>query len=301
MDKYIFLHVNNRFVRNILLKSIAKAGIGVMEIMDSDDLTIKLDAYGNSIVLFVTEIVDDNNLVVDDVVGRIRNGYRSIPVLALVYRDTYEIVNTAIKLGIKDILFLTKNSENYVKTIQNKMVKYYEIINKQEEETDLSESIHENVSVKESLNLELKRAIRGNYSISFILVHLNGQEPEVIKSIINTSKRFIRDTDKLLLIDEDTFIGAFHFVEKANVPLLEEKFRNAFKNESKKMGIHKEFCLYGATFPDDGDNLDELLSRLEKGISNMLAINSVRIPLNSLTVSDIENYKKKLRQYKKFF
>ncbi|HHU90365.1 MAG TPA: hypothetical protein GXZ22_04830 [Clostridiaceae bacterium] len=301
MDKYIFLHVNNRFVRNILLKSIAKAGIGVMEIMDSDDLTIKLDAYGNSIVLFVTEIVDDNNLVVDDVVGRIRNGYPSIPVLALVYRDTYEIVNTAIKLGIKDILFLTKNSENYVKTIQNKMVKYYEIINKQEEETDLSESIHENVSVKESLNLELKRAIRGNYSISFILVHLNGQEPEVIKSIINTSKRFIRDTDKLLLIDEDTFIGAFHFVEKANVPLLEEKFRNAFKNESKKMGIHKEFCLYGATFPDDGDNLDELLSRLEKGISNMLAINSVRIPLNSLTVSNIENYKKKLRQYKKFF
>lgn len=301
MDKYIFLHVKNRFVRNSLLKSIAKAGIGVMEIMDSDDLTIKLDAYGDSIALFVTEIVDENNLIANDVVSRIRSGYPSVPVLALVYTDTYEIVNTAIKRGIKDILFLSKNPENYVNAIQNKMVKYYEIINKQEKETDLSGLIHENISVKESLNLELKRAIRGNYSISFILVHLSGQEPEVIKSIINTSKRFIRDTDKLLLIDEDTFMVAFHFVEKANVPLLEEKFRNAFKNESKKVGIHKEFCLYGATFPDDGDNLDELLSRLEKGISNMLAINSVLIPLSSLTQSDIENYKKKIKQYKKFF
>jgi len=301
MDKYIFLHVKSRFVRNILLKSIAKAGIGAMEVMDPDDLAIKLDAYGNVTGLFVTEIVAENIPVLSDIVGLIRSRYPSVPVLALVYKDTFEIVNTAIKLGIKDILYLTKNSENYVKAIQDKMAKYYETINAQEKEIDLSESIHEKISVKESLNLELKRAVRGKYPISFILAHLSGHEPEAVNSIINTSKKFIRDTDKLLLIDEDTFIGAFPFVEKANVPLLEDKFRNAFKNESKKVGIHKKFCLYGATFPDDGDNLDELLSRLEKGISNMLAINSVQTTLNSLSPTDIENYKQKIRQYKKFF
>ena len=76
MDKYIFLHVNNRFVRNILLKSIAKAGIGVMEIMDSDDLTMKLDAWDSIVLCY--EIVDDNNLVVDDVVGRIRVSIDSV-------------------------------------------------------------------------------------------------------------------------------------------------------------------------------------------------------------------------------
>ncbi|NLX63367.1 MAG: hypothetical protein GX022_01100 [Clostridiaceae bacterium] len=301
MDKYIFLHIKSRFVRNILLKSIAKAGIGILEIMDQDDLAIKLDAYGDYIVLFITEIVDENSPALNDVVEYLRNRYPSVPVLALVYKDTYETVNTALKLGVKDILFLTKNSENYVKAIQDKMAKYYETINKQEKETDLSGLIHENISVKESLNFELKRAIRGNYSISFILAHLSGHEPEVVSSIINTSKKFIRDIDKILSIDDDTFIGAFPFVEKANVPLLEEKFRNAFKNESKKVGIHKKFCLFGVTFPDDGDNLDELLSRLEKGIANMLAINSVQTTLNSLSATDIENFKKKTRQFKKFF
>lgn len=301
MDKYIFLHVKSRFVRTILLKSIAKAGIGVMEIMDPDDLAIKLDGYGDFIVLFITEILDENDPVLSDVVESIRNRYPSVPVLALVYKDSYEIVNTAIKLGIKDILFLTNNYESHAKAIQDKMAKYYEIINKQEKETGLSRLVHENISVKESLDLELKRAIRGNYPVSFIMAHLSGHEPEVVKSIINTSKKFIRETDKILLIDEDTFIGVFLFVEKEYVPLLEEKLRNAFKNELKKVGIHKKFCLYGATFPDDGDNLDELLSRLEKGISNMMAINDVQIPLNSLTPSDIENFKKKIRQYKKFF
>ena len=196
--------------------------------------------------------------------NRIKDVYPSVPVVAIVYKDTYEIVNFAIRLGVKDILFLTKNVETYVEAIQNKMANYYDIIKKQEKDTFLSEMINEDINIRESLNLELKRAIRGNYSISFILAYLSGHEPEVVQSIINTSKRFIRDTDKLLLMDEDTFIAVFPFVEKANVPLLEEKFREAFKKESKRVGIHKKFCLYGATFPDDGDSLEQLLDRLRK-------------------------------------
>ena len=301
MDKYIFLYVNSRTVRNILLKSIAKARIGVMEIIDLDDLAIKLDAYGDFIVLFITEIVDENSSVLREIMEYFRSRYPSVPALAFVYKDTYETVNAAIKLGIKDIQFLNKNSNSYVKAIQDKMAKYYESINRQEKETDISGVVQENISVKESLNLELRRAIRGKYPISFILAYLSGHEPEVVNSVISIIKRFIRDIDKLLKIDEDTFIGVFPFVEKVNVPLLEEKFRNAFKNESKKVGIHKKFCMYSATFPDDGDNIDELLIRLEKGISNMLAINSVHTTLKSLSPTDIENYKNKIRQYKKFF
>lgn len=295
------LYVKSRFIKNILLKSVVKAQIGVIDIIDPDDMTIKLDAYGDSIVLAVIEITDDNKASVYEVVNRIKDVYPSVPVVAIVYKDTYEIVNFAIRLGVKDILFLTKNVETYVEAIQNKMANYYDIIKKQEKDTFLSEMINEDINIRESLNLELKRAIRGNYSISFILAYLSGHEPEVVQSIINTSKRFIRDTDKLLLMDEDTFIAVFPFVEKANVPLLEEKFREAFKKESKRVGIHKKFCLYGATFPDDGDSLEQLLDRLEKGINNSLVISSVQIPLSSLTVSDIEEYKKKIRQYKKFF
>ncbi len=295
------VYVKSRFIKNILLKSIVKAQIGVIDIIDPDDMAIKLDAYGASIVLVVIEITDDNKITVNEVANRIKDVYSSVPVVAIVYKDTYEIVNFAIKLGVKDILFLTKNVETYVELIQNKMANYYDIINSQKKEAFLFGRVHENHDIKESLNLELKRAKRGKYSISFILAYLSGHDPEVVQSIINTSKRFIRDTDKLILMDEDTFIVVFPFVEKANVPLLEEKFREAFKNESKKVGIHKKFCLYGATFPDDGDTLEKLLDRLEKGINNSMVINSVQIPLSSLTVSDIEEYKKKIKQYKKFF
>ena len=206
MDKNVLLYVKSRFIKNILLKSVVKAQIGVIDIIDPDDMTIKLDAYGDSIVLAVIEITDDNKASVYEVVNRIKDVYPSVPVVAIVYKDTYEIVNFAIRLGVKDILFLTKNVETYVEAIQNKMANYYDIIKKQEKDTFLSEMINEDINIRESLNLELKRAIRGNYSISFILAYLSGHEPEVVQSIINTSKRFIRDTDKLLLMDEDTLL-----------------------------------------------------------------------------------------------
>lgn len=299
MDKNILINVKNRFIKNILLKSIAKAEIGVLEIIDTDDMTIKLNAYGDSIVLVVIEIIDDNMHALGDVVSHIKAIYPYVPVVAIVYKDTYEIVNFAMKLGVKDILFLTKNIETYTDAIQNKMAYYYDVIYKQQKETSLSEIIHENISIKESLNLELKRAVRGAYSISFILAYLSGHDPEAVESIINIIKRFIRDTDKLFSMDEDTFIAAFPFVEKTHVPLLEEKFREAFK--AQKVGIHKKFCLYGATFPDDGDTIENLLDRLEKGINNSMVINNVQIPLNSLSLLDIEDYKKKIMQYKKFF
>lgn len=299
MDKNILLYVKNRFIKNTLLKSIAKAEIGVLEIIDPDDMRIKLGAYGKSIVLVVIEIIDDKMYDLEDTLSHFKAIYPSVPVVAIVYKDTYEIVNLAMKLGVKDILFLTKNIDTYTDAIQNKMAYYYDIINKQQKETFLSEMIHENISIKESLNLELKRAVRGGYSISFILAYLSGYGPESVKSIIDSSKRFIRDTDKMFSMDEDTFIAAFPFVGKSYVPLLEEKFREAFK--AQKMGIHKKFCLYGATFPDDGDTLEKLLDRLEKGINNSMVINNVQIPLNSLSLSDIEDYKKKIKQYKKFF
>ena len=161
MDKNVLLYVKSRFIKNILLKSVVKAQIGVIDIIDPDDMTIKLDAYGDSIVLAVIEITDDNKASVYEVVNRIKDVYPSVPVVAIVYKDTYEIVNFAIRLGVKDILFLTKNVETYVEAIQNKMANYYDIIKKQEKDTFLSEMINEDINIRESLNLELKRAIRG--------------------------------------------------------------------------------------------------------------------------------------------
>lgn len=302
MDKNILLNIRNRYIKNILLKSIAKADIGVLDIIDADDMAIKLDAFGDSVVLAIFEIVDNNMSAVRDIISQFKKICPSAPVMAIVYKDTSDIVKHAMKLGVKDILFLTKNIETYEEIIQTRMAHHYKNINKfQLKDPLLFEIYDENMSIKEALGIELKRAVRGDYSLSFIIAYLSGNDPKAVQSIANTIKKFIRDTDKMFLVDNRTFVIAFPFVEKIHVPTLEEKFREAFKKEEKKVGINKKLCLYSSTFPDDGDNLEQLLDRLEKGINNSMVINSVQAPLNSFTQSDIEDYKKKIRQYKKFF
>lgn len=295
------LNIKNRYIKNILFKSISEAGIGVLDVIDIDDMNIKLGAFGELVALAVVEITDDGKNAVGDVVIRLKTAYPAVPVMAIVYKDTHDIVSFAMKLGINDILFLPKNTDTYREAIQRRMADYYEQMNKPKQEAPLSEMIYENINVREALSLELSRAVRGEYSLSIIMAYLNGHGSEVVQNIINTIKEFIRNTDKILLMDSNTFITIFPFVEKTYVPILEEKFREAFKNEIKRVGIHKKLCLYSATFPEDGDTLEILLERLEKGINNSIVINSVRTPLNSLSQSDIEHYKKKLKQYKRFF
>lgn len=82
---------------------------------------------------------------------------------------------------------------------------------------------------------------------------------------------------------------------------MEEKFREAFKLELGTPGHHKRLYLYSATYPYDESSLDLLIERLENGINNSMVINSIQTPLKALSRTEIENYKQKIRQYKRFF
>lgn len=303
MDKKVLIGVENRFIKGILVKSIAKAEIGLLDIFDFDDMTVKLEAFGKSVVLAVLEVNHQNIYNVEAEVKHLRSFSPSIPIIAIVYKDTADIVSFAIRMCINDILLLPKKVETYSDLIQGKMHLYYEKINMPLETNDplIFEKIEEKKDIKESLNLELRRAIRGKYPLSFVIAYLSGHDPDVVKSLIKSVESFMRDTDKLFVMDEDTFIVAFPFTQKVFIPTIEEKFRDAFKIEFPKVGIHKKLCLYSATFPHDGDTLEELLERLEKGINNSMVINSVNTPLSSLTQSEIENYKKMIKQYRRFF
>ena len=57
--------------------------------------------------------------------------------------------------------------------------------------------------------------------------------------------------------------------------MLEHKFIEAYKYEKPKVGIHKKLFIYSATYPNDGESLDVVLERIEKGINNSMVINSV--------------------------
>lgn len=298
MDNNVLVEVENRYLKKVLIKAVFNIGFAFVDVFDLDDMKIKLQTMGVATCLGIVEVHNENLEKIEPSMKLFRKYCPKVPVLALVYKETADIVSVVLNLGIEDILLLPQNHNLYSTTIQDKLNQY----RIEKPDTVDIEIIHENTDLSKELMLELKRADRGNYSLSLVLSHLTGaNDLNIFNDFIKKIEPLTRDTDKIFILDRSSFLSTFPFSSKEHITTIEGKIRDSFKLYIPKIGIHKKLCLYSATYPNDGDTLEELLSRLEKGINNSIVINSVHSPLNSLSKSEIENYKKMIKQYKRFF
>ncbi len=301
MDKKILLHIENRFLKGLLLKSIASVDIGILEIIDRDDLKLKLDTFGSSISLALLEITNDNISIVKEEIDCIRSNVPQMPLMAVVSKDTSDIVTFATRSGIKDVMFLPKSKESYRKLIEEKLQPYYDqwVPSVLPSQSVLADFI-EQPDLKESMAIEFKHAQRGNYPVTLVMACLTGQEACKAPGFYGRVRTYLRDTDKLLKVDNKAFLGVFPYTQKEYALVLEQKFRRAFEAEFGKPGHHINLYLYSATFPVDEDHPEKILERLKNGINNSMTITSLKVPLNTLSRSELESYKQKIRQYRRF-
>lgn len=301
MDKIILLYVENRFLKGVLLKSITAAHIGVLEIVDKDDLNLKLSGFGPQICLVLLEITDENKDIIKEKLDCLKAAIPQTPVMALVSKDTAEIVGFAARSGIKDILYIPKSKELYRKVIQDKLQPYYDqwagsamlphaVLNDLIKKPD----------VVETLTVALKHAQRGNYPVTLVMACLTGEETWKAPDYYNRMKTCLRDTDRLIKMDDKDFLGIFPYTEKEFALVLEQKFRRAFEAEFGKPGHHINLFLFSATYPIDERSAEKLLERLKNGIGNSMTVTSIKVPLNTLSKNELESYKQKIRQYRRF-
>ena len=168
-----------------------------------------------------------------------------------------------------------------------------------EPEKDERPIIIDSCSVLESLSLELKHAQRGNYQLTLVMACIKGQGGFKPDMFYESAKSCLRDTDMLLMLDENTFIGVLPYTQKEYAVNIERKFRDVFDKSFGKIGYFR-LHLFSATYPYDDESLENLLERLNNGINSSIVVDSIKTPLNKLSNSEIENYKRKLKQYRRF-
>lgn len=301
MDRKILVHVENRYVKGILLKSIANEGFGLLDIIDLDDLVIKLNAFENKLSFGVMEITDNNMAEIKSEITYIRSEHLSIPIIAIVSKSTSSVIKFAIENGINDILLLPAKKELFEQNINEKLAPYFTQINsfiKDEKQLIFFNNVLENSYVKEILEIEMKSAQRGQYPLAVIAIYLEKQIPKNLKDFTQSIKSLFRGTDKIFMINNKTFLALLPFVTKENISIVEQKLRKSFE---QKLDNAAKIHLYSVLYPNDASDINDLFERLEYGINNSIAISEIKAPLKELTKTDIENYRKKIRQYQKFF
>lgn len=306
MGKRILLQVQNTTIKGMIIKYLIEAGLEVVDIVDYKDLLFKISVYPSNFVLFIIEITEESLSTIFDEIAEIKENepFINIPILALIPRDTPDIITSALKSGIEDVFLIPKSSASFKQHLHGKInaaIKQFVPIEfsskykkKKSEEIDIEK-------VKELIYTDIKLANRGKYPISFLMIKFTKVKEDDAYGFIERLSRILRETDKILRLSDFEWVIVCPFTEKKYIIEVERKVFVAFRAEMESEYNNKKINLDSATYPEDSESLDKILEKLELGIKNNMAINKINVPLKSLSPKELEDYKKIIQQYKKFF
>lgn len=306
MSKMVLLRVQSKLIKGIALRCLVEAGYDVIDVMDFEDLRLKLTIYPSNFILYIMEVTEESlTTIFTETSGLKKSGpLGNTPILAFVPRGTSDIVSSAMKCGINDVFLLPKGKESYRQHIQDKIIATMKKLDPVEqvqsrEEAPLEETGIE--SIRDQLDSEIRHANRGKYPVSMLMIRFADVEGAKAERFIERLTKILRETDKVYRLKDNTWLITCPFTEKKYIIEVERKVFSTYEAEMGVQRDHKKINLFTAAYPQDEESLDRIFDRLETGISNSMAINSIKSPLNSLTHDELEAYQKKIQQFKKFF
>jgi AmiR/NasT family two-component response regulator len=287
MKQKILVNVENLFAKKIILSTIVSVGYDFVEANTYNDIKFKCDLLKGNIIIYVHEL---DYSVFEEEIAYIKNIIaRGIKVVLIIDDYDVNIIDEAINIGVHDIVEMPIDRQILAKKLNSFVFK------EQVVEIDVSKQV-EDASLKKFnekvIHNEIARAVRGNYQVSMIMVDNLSGDSGLTENIIHVFKNQMRDTDKVLNYADNRILLVCPFTVKSYIVEVENKVRNIYKE------IHKDdrlFVLYGLTYPEDVDDTEAILKRLEKGIENSIALRNFTGTLSDIGFEQFEAYKKMLK------
>lgn len=300
-DKVLIL-IEDRVIKGIVLKILYEKNIEFMEGLDLKDLQLKLDIFQDTILFHIIQInrqsYREQFEFVKSVKGEVISGF---PVLAIIPADTSEFVGGAKKAGIEDVVLIPEKRDQFRDFFTARLTEFMKNIPIKEQNDEgepMPKTVLVDLTSDEDLKHEIKRAGRGKYAISFVMVRFTGVHIGLIQDFYIKLKKEMRDTDKIINYDYHTFIVVCPFTVKSYLVEVENKIRETFEGLFGGHSRLRRLDMYGVTYPDDGKNIDNLVEVMEKGVHDSNIISSIHEPLNAISRERLEEYRKMLKLYK---
>ncbi|MDI9482231.1 MAG: hypothetical protein QM315_03495 [Bacillota bacterium] len=304
MAEKVLISIESRYIKSIVLKSLFERNFDFVEVLDANDLMLKLDIFRESILFYIIEIDSRQYEGQYKLIKKLKTdtGMSGFSILAIIHDGTAEIVGGAKDAKIDDVFLIPEKRELLRSSFNNRLSQFLKkfpstIVNNPEW-IEYRKNIVSAFSEDEDLKHEIKRAGRGKYPVSFIMGRVFGARPEMIQDLYNKLKSVLRDTDRIMNYDSRTFVIVCPFTPKENLVLVENKIRGTYEQLFGRNTVFRRLDMYGATYPDDGRSIDKLIELCEKGVHDSIVISGILEPLNTLSRERLEEYKRMLRLYK---
>lgn len=304
MPKRIFLKIRNRLIYSTVLRFLVEAGFEAVDAFEAEDIALKLGIYQYDFMYFIIEVQEERPLESFQEIKALQADPRfaNIPVLAILPKDTSDFVSSALQAGVRDVFLLPKQKEGYRDTLVKKLEGIFkpDIPEEPDQEPIFAGIETSETDIREIIDEHMKFAGRGQYPISMLMIHFTGVDQQPALKFVERLESILRETDRVYFLHDVTWLVICPFTEKKFVVEVEKKVFSTFESEVGRKG-NQRIHLYAATYPMDETNTDLLLRRMEKGIRTSMAVDDLKTPLNNLSKVELEDFRKKLRQYRKFF
>ena len=301
MADKVLIYLEDRVIKGIVLKILREKDLEFLEGLDIKDIQLKLDIFQDTVLFHIIQIGRENYREQFNFIKNVKEQYAAgFPVLAIIPGDSSEFVNGAKKAGIEDVVMIPEKREQFRDIFSARLTEFIKTIPIKEpnkEEVNQKKDGTAGFISDEALQHEIKRAVRGKYSISFVMGRFSGVHIGLIHEFYAKLTQDMRDTDRIMSYDYHTFIVVCPFTVKSFLVEVEKKIREAFEGMFGYSRVRR-LDMYGVTYPDDGRNISELISILEKGVHDSVIISGIREPLNSISRERLEEYRKMLKLYK---
>lgn len=284
MNGKVLLNIYSLQVRNDVLNILVQHEYDFLEVFSEYELKFKYNLMKEKLDIYIHEL-DEGNY--EESLEQIRQiDSRHIKVIVMIHEYSSRIIHDTLALKVRDIIVLPIERDHLTKKILSlanveKAVNYMP-------EIPPNKEVYIN---KQEIESEINRAVRGEYSLSFVIIKYDGIEKEVCKVFGKKLATILRTTDRLVKYDENKLLALCPFTSKVFLVEVENKIRQAYSSLSKNK--ENSMYLYGVTFPVDGKDADMLLKKLLDGLHDSAIVSNIEGTLYQMTK---EKLKLKLRR-----
>lgn len=251
-----------------------KYKIEVLHAKDENEITEDFLSIHRNIGLVIWSISNEDTHEFSKI-NKLKNGvFKGIPLIIVSSYNEKKYVFLAIKVGASDYIVKPYSEELFVKKVNEYIPMLF--IN---EQVQVGEEEKLVLTLKDILSISVKSAIRGNYSLSILMVAvMNSYEvqgvdiKEAINMIMKVIKMRVRETDTIIKYGTDNILVVLPFTEHEGAYIVDKKIRSQLISNSL-LNQKAEGLALGTsyvTYPKDGRTREILLTELQERLQTIL-------------------------------
>jgi len=289
MDGKILLFIRDYQLKRKIINCVADLGLPFVECFEQEELSFKMQLFKDSNKLYIHEFLGKDDTKEFEHLEKIKDkGWRIIVVF---HKYSIEYIDRCQEIKIDDLMV----EPIEVAPLKNKITTILSLptINLEEDErVDV-----ETNSLKDVIQLEINRAERGKYDLSFVMIDFGSVPGKIQNSYFAELKKLLRETDVILNAKEkNTYILVCPFTPKNFLVEVENKVRYLFEEEKRQGRVSSmtKLYAYGLTLGQDGLTFEDIYTRLSESIHDSKL-------LDQSIVQDLIKTPEKLKVYKSLF